>query len=430
MPKHLSTQAVQSKRRLLTYSALSLLGLSGRTVWAQNYPVTAGQRASADQVAQNGIPETELAAGAPEQYTVKPGDTLWGVSGLYLQKPWRWPELWGMNLQQIHNPHLIFPGQTLYLLRVNGVARLSTSRGTPDDQDPPVVKVSPRSRFESLSDNALPTLKPQLIEPFLSEPIIVDEDALLKAPHIVAAGEERVLISKGDRAYARGDASDPLVIAPGKPRDFRVFRNVTPIKDPNNGKVLGYEAQYLGRAHLERSESREVIASAASKPSKPSTLGNHDYPVEAKSDQDETEVVAATLDIVSNKEEIAAGDRLLPEPAREFRSYVPHAPQQRIERGRIASVYGSDAVANAGQNQIVALNLGSQDGIENGHVMAILSDGAHVVDRVDPGKARVKLPNERNGLLMVFRTFDHVSYALILQIQQAVHVGDRVINPT
>lgn len=428
MPKHLFIHPVQSKRRLLSLSALSLLGLTAPTAFAQSYPVTAGQRATADQVAQNGVPESELAAGAPEQYTVKAGDTLWGVSGLYLQKPWRWPELWGMNLQQIHNPHLIFPGQTLYLLRVNGVARLSTARSNASDDDA-VIKISPRSRYESLSDNALPTLRTQLIEPFLSEPIIVEEDALLKAPHIVSAGENRVLISKGDRAYARGDASAPLVIGPGKPRDFRVFRNATPIKDPNTGKVLGYEAQFLGRAHLERSESRDILAAAPKRTPKPSTLGNHDYPVEVKDEADETEVVAATIDIVSNKEEIASGDRLLPEPPREFRSYVPHAPQQRIERGRIASVYGSDAVANAGQNQIVALNLGSLDGIENGHVMAILTDGAHVVDKLDPDKARIKLPNERNGLLMVFRTFDHISYALILQIEQAVHVGDRVINP-
>ena len=133
---------------------------------AQNFPISSGQRATAQQVAERGVPLSELAPGAPDTYVVKRGDTLWGISGMYLKRPWRWPELWGMNLKALPNPHLIFPGQTLYLEKDGGYARLRTSaRGEPD-----TVRVSPRTRSDSLSDTALPTLKPHLIEPFLVEP--------------------------------------------------------------------------------------------------------------------------------------------------------------------------------------------------------------------------------------------------------------------
>jgi hypothetical protein len=138
-------------------------------------------------------------------------------------------------------------------------------------------------------------------------------------------------------------------------------------------------------------------------------------------------IVPATIDIIATKQEIRAGDRLVAEPARRLVTYVPRAPNTKAE-GRIISVYGS-AVVNASQNQVVAINLGSSDGMEEGHVLAILKDGARVVDKTDPAKPLMKLPNERNGLLMVFRTFDRVSYALILEITDSVRAGDRLINP-
>jgi hypothetical protein len=138
--------------------------------------------------------------------------------------------------------------------------------------------------------------------------------------------------------------------------------------------------------------------------------------------------VPATIDIVSSKEEMRVGDRLLPEPKREFITYTPRAPEQKVEGGRIVSVYGS-AVVNAAQNQVVVINRGKQDGMETGHVLAILSDGERLLDRTNGGKEQIKLPDERNGLLMVFRTYDKVSYALILQITNGVRVGDRLINP-
>jgi hypothetical protein len=392
---------------LLASLALIAMVGTGTTAVAQNYPVTPQQRATAQQTAQAGIPVSELAPNAPDEYTVKPHDTLWAISRLYLRSPWRWPELWGMNLSDITNPHRIYPGQVLYLDKSGGRARLSTRRGGSGAPEG-TIKLSPRTRYESLGDMALTTLNPSLIEPFLAEPIVVDEDTLLKAPRIVAGNDSRVLLARGDRAYARGEANSPLVETPGPIKTFRVFRDATPLKDPVSGEILGYEAQYVGKATLQRGEST-----------------THEM-VEGK---DVVNVVPATIDIVSAREEIRAGDRLLPEPPRQLLSYAPHAPANPVVDGRIVSVYGN-AVQFAAQNQVVAINKGERDGIENGDVLAILKNGETIVDKTGgTGKETLKLPSERIGLLMVFRPFEKVSYALVLEISDAPRVGDLLANP-
>ncbi len=374
---------------------------------AQNYPITAQQRATANQVAANGVALSELRADAPPSYTIKSGDTLWAISGLFLKSAWRWPELWGMNLADIKNPHLIYPGQTLFLDTSDGRARLRMGRA--DDQTGlPTVRVSPRTRVENLAQSALPTLKNHLIEPFLAEPVIVDEQGLDAAPRIVAAQDSRVLLTRGDRAYARGKAGAELVDDPNqKQKAYRVFRNATPLKDPLTGEVLGYEAQYVGKALLARSETTQESIDKDGKP--------------------RTDLVPATIDITDAKEEMRVGDRLLPEPPRQLLNYVPHAPQGPVD-ARIVSVYGS-AVVNAAQNQVVVINKGTQDGMESGLVLAILQDGARLIDKTDSALTELKLPDERNGLLMVFRTFDKLSYGLILEITRGVKVGDRLVNP-
>jgi nucleoid-associated protein YgaU len=372
--------------------------------WAQNFPITAAQKQTAKEVAQKGVPLSELAANAPERYTIQRGDTLWAISRLYLKSPWRWPELWGMNLEDIKNPHRIYPGQVLVLVRKDGFASL---RVEGEQSDPPTVKVSPRTRYEMLSDGALPTLRSNIIEAFLAEPIIVDEAGLQSAARIVAALESRVLITRGDRAYARGPEGSPLLDDQGKDQQFRVFRNATPLKDPTTGEVLGYEAQYVGKATLVRGEGKGEV--------------------ENRDGTQSVAVVPATIDIVGAKEEMRVGDRLLPEPPRQLQTYTPRAPIGKVE-GRIVSVYGN-AVVNAGQNQVVAINKGTADGMEPGIVLAILSDGARVVDKSDEARPVMKLPDERNGLLMVFRTFERLSYALILEITDGVRVGDRLVSP-
>lgn len=373
---------------------------------AQRYPITAEQRAAANQVAQSGVALSELRADAPASYTIKAGDTLWDISALYLKSPWRWPELWGMNLAEIKNPHLIYPGQTLYLIKADGRARLTTQPNASDGV--PTVRLSPRTRIENLADNALPTLRSSLIEPFLSEPLVVDEQTLNEAPRIVSALDGRVLLSRGDRAYARSSTGNDLQDDPSKAQKlYRVFRNGTKLKDPITAEVLGIEAQYVGKALLARSETTQET------PDKDGAL--------------RSEIVPATIDIIRAKEEMRAGDRLLPEPPAQLQSYVPRAPKNPVD-ARIVSVYGS-AVVNAAQNQVVVINRGERDGIENGHVLAILQDGARIVDKTDPTLPTIKLPDERNGLLMVFRTFDRVSYALVLEITTGVKIGDRLVNP-
>jgi hypothetical protein len=395
----------------LTHSTAWALGIglglavASTSSWAQ-FVTTPAQKATAQRVAQAGVALSELNPNAPDSYTVKSGDTLWAISRVFLKSPWRWPELWGMNLQEIRNPHRIYPGQRLFLDKSSGRAVLRLGKGGSGAAGD-LIRVSPRVRSSSLSDSAIPTIDPRIIEPFLAEPLVIDENTLNSAPRIVAV-QDRVLLSRGDRAYVRAQNAADLSTAKDAPYQFRVFRNATPLKDPNNGNILGYEAEYLGDAELARGESVRNVTDKDGKPTQ--------------------DIVPGTIDITFSKQEMRVGDRMLPVPPREFTSYTPRAPEQKIEGARIVSVYGS-AVENAAQNQVITINRGKKDGLETGHVLAILNDGASVLDRTDAAKPTIKLPDERNGLALVFRTFDKVSYALILEITEPVRVGDHLINP-
>ena len=397
--------------RHLACATAALAVLATGSAWAQNFPITPGQRTTAEQVAQAGVPLSELAPNAPDSYTIKRGDTLWAISSLFLKSPWRWPELWGMNLQAIRNPHLIYPGQTLYLHKSNGRATLSTVPPGAAVDSGGTIKVSPRTRYGSLSDSAIPPVNLQAIEAFLTEALIVDEATFSQAPRIVATPENRVLLTKGDRAYARGQygstPSGTALGSAGQPSDFRVFRNAIPLKDPTTGEVLGYEAQYLGKAELQRGESLVTSQGADGK--------------------SQTEIVPATIDIVGAKEEMRVGDRLLPEPPRDFSNYVPSAPTS-AQSGQIVSVYGN-GVTYAGQNQVVTINRGTAHGVQRGHVLALMRDSNLVADKTDGARPMLRLPGERNGVMMVFRTFDKLSYALVLQVADGAKVGDRFTNP-
>lgn len=383
--------------------ALGVALCSSGFVQAQSLPVTATQRATAQQVAQQGVPLSALAANAPDAYTVQAGDTLWRISGLFLQQPWRWPELWGMNLDAIANPHLIYPGQVLYLEKTGGYARLSTTRGGGVE----TVKLSPTVRTTSLSDLALPTLQMHLIEPFLVEPLVLDSNAIANAPRIMASAEERVLMGQGDRVYARGPADAPLEHNAGDSRNHRVFREAKPLYDPITREVLGYEAQYLGQVELEQGE--RLIE-------------------ESSSSQGAANYVPATVRITKTKEEIRAGDRMLPEPPRQFSNFVPHAPSFELQ-AHVVSIYGSTSVRYGTQHQVVAINKGVQDGVNPGMVLSLITKGRKIVDKTDASRPTVQLPDEENGLGMVFRSFDRVSYVLIMDIQRGVQVGDILLNP-
>ncbi|MBP5990562.1 MAG: LysM peptidoglycan-binding domain-containing protein [Piscinibacter sp.] len=373
---------------LTTAIGAMLLATSASAV---NYPVTPQQRGTAQQVAQAGVPLSELAANAPDSYTVKRGDTLWAISSLFLKSPWRWPELWGMNLEQIRNPHLIYPGQILYLDKTGGRARLRVGQAIGPDGS---VKLSPRVRSSGLGDGAIPSIPFHLIEPFLTEAVIFPANELETAPRIVGTQEGRVVLAKGERAYVRGE------IAPQ--REFRIFREPKALRDPSTKEVLGYEATYVGAAEYTR--PGETRNGADGKP----------------------EIVPATFTVTAAKLEAGVGDRLAPMPAREFSNYAPHAPQGAVG-GQIVSIYGDGLTA--GQNQIVALNKGSADGLERGHVLALWSTGEQMIDKTDPSRPTIKLPDERHGMLFVFRVFDRMSYALILSVQNPVKPGDRFTQP-
>lgn len=371
--------------RVLAGALISVCSL-GATA-AGNYPVTPAQRATAAQVAQAGVPLSELAPNAPDSHVVRRGDTLWRIAGIFLRTPWRWPELWGMNLQEIRNPHLIYPGQLLVLEKVDGRARLRVGGEAGGSGD---GRLSPQVRATALDDGAIPPIPPHLIEPFLNEAVIFEGNDLDSAPRVVATPESRVLLTRGDRAYVRGEL--------GETREWRLFRETRPLKDPETRKVLGYEAVYLGTAEYSR----------------PGGTGP------------KGEVIPATFTILSARQEIGVGDRLAPVLVRDFDTYVPHAPAQPIE-GRIVSIYGDSL--SAGQNQIVSLNRGAQDGLERGHVLALWRYGKPAVDRTDGKREQLKLPDERHGLLFVFRAFKNMSYALILNAQEPVYIGDRFTQP-
>lgn len=432
--------------RSIKGAALLLSLLGSANVWAQNYPITAQQRATANQVAQAGVELSALAPNAPSSYKIVRGDTLWRISGMFLKSPWRWPELWGMNLEEIKNPHRIYPGQELFLDTSNGRARLTTRR---PDGAPTEVRLSPRVRSESLNESAIPPVDMQQIEAFLAEPLIVDEDTYSRAPRIVATPENRVLLSLGDRAYARSTYGantsgliEPLSADEGKPRKYRVFRTATPLKDPGTGEVLGYEAQYVGKANIVRSEvmrtADKVPVSAAAlaadkdvyTPAHESTASNIERDKKASAPVAEgpvMELIPASIDIVAAKEEIRVGDRLLPEPPRDFSNYVPAAGPAGMS-GQIVSIYGN-GVRFAAQNQVISINRGASQGVANGQVFALLRDAGTFVDKTDDSRPTLRLPGERNGLMIVFRTFDKVSYALVLEISDGVKVGDRFVSP-
>jgi hypothetical protein len=358
---------------------------------AATWPITAEQRSTAQRTAQAGVALSELLPNAPDSYTVKPHDTLWAISGMFLKSPWRWPELWGMNLEQIRNPHLIYPGQVLFLDKADGRARLRFGQA-PGDAG--VVRLSPRVRSSVPPGDGIASIPFNLIEPFLNEAVIFESDELTTAPRIVAAQEGSVLLSRGDTAYVRGDL--------GAEREYRVFREPRPLRDPTTNEILGFEATYVGAAEYVRQGETRTGADG------------------------KTEIIPATFRLTAIRQEAGVGDRLSPVPAREYTNYAPHAPQDPLS-GQIVSIYG-DALT-AGQNQIVALNKGARDGMERGHVLALWRDGARTLDKTDPTRPIMKLPDERHGMLFVFRVFDRMSYALILSVKDPVKPGDRFTQP-
>lgn len=355
-------------------------------VQAADLSVSSAQQAQADITAQQGIPVGELAPNAPSQYTVRSGDTLWGISGQYLRQPWRWPALWGMNRQQVRNPHLIYPGQILYLVQRDGRAYLSTTAPGGASGD---ARLSPRVRGEGANGDAILSIPASDIEPFLMRPLVVDQNTVDTSARIVALTDARVYMGRGDTGYARGIATTDASVG----SDWQAYQPALPVRDPVTKAVIGFEAQYQGSVRVMRG------------PEGPDAV--------------------TTVQATQSPREMGAGSLLLPQPERELVRYVPHAPDSNVQ-ARIAAVYGG--VEYGGAKQVVVLNLGANAGLEPGHVLALSRTGGKVTDSTDRNRT-ITLPDDRYGLAYVYRVFPGLAYALVTDATNVMKVGDLATTP-
>jgi hypothetical protein len=317
----------------------------------------------------------ELASDAPDRHIVVPGDTLWGIASRFLKDPFRWPELWRMNAEQVKNPHRIYPGQVLILDRSGDQPRLKLGN---------VIKLSPTVRVEAAGQE-IPAIPASAIEPFLAQPLVINPGDFDTAPRIVATQESRLFTGAGDKVYATSNA-DPQV------KRWHVFRPGRPLVDPDTKETLGIEAIYLGNAR----------------------------PAGALGD-------VLPLELTSVKQEIGRGDYLVPAERLDVMNYTPHAPTQDID-GRVMLIYGG--VGEGAVNSVVSISRGQRDGLEVGHVVAIYRAGPTVTQRFEDDRPQSHtLPDERIGLAFVFRVFERVSYALITNASRPVMEGDRIGKP-
>jgi hypothetical protein len=332
---------------------------------------------------------------APDQHIVAAGDTLWDISARFLEHAWCWGEVWGLNRAEIRDPHWIYPGQVVYFDRSAGRLRLGTQlHAGSDERGSQLARLSPQLRTEGLGKDAVPSIPAGVIEPFLSQPLIVEADELSKAPRIVAGEENHLFLGADAKAYVRGDLNGGT--------SFQVFRPGQPLTDPVTNAVLGYEAFYLGTVKLRAG-------------------------AQAGSD-------VHTFTVASSKQEMGVGDRLLPAPPTPMRNYAPHPPSRQVD-ARIMSIYGG--VTYAGQNSVVSVNRGALDGLDIGAVLQLYHKGETVPDTTATagkgwfgmGKPMLKLPDEQYGSLFIFRVFKHISYGLVMQVTEPVRTGDVAKSP-
>jgi hypothetical protein len=313
----------------------------------------------------------------PDRYVVVKGDTLWDISSMFLRDPWLWPEVWYVN-PQIANPHLIYPGDILNLVYVDGKPQLRMTRGYP------TVNMSPQIREEGL-DKAIPTIPIDSIKQFLTRAIVVGEGELDSAPYVIQSAGEHVVTGAGDRVYVRGIQGDnePL---------FDIFEPGPAYIDPDSGELLGYQALYVGSG-----------------------------PVQQFGDP-------ATVLLSETTREVRVGDRLLPmKRTGSVSHFQPHSAPPGTE-GRIMSVI--DGVTEIGQYDVIAINRGTREGMETGQVLKIYQAGKVINDEIS-GKRndRVKLPDEEAGILIVFSVFEKVSFGLVIEAHRAIHINDIVRTP-
>lgn len=343
----------------------------------------------------------QIADGAPDSHEVVPGDTLWGISGKFLKEPWRWPEVWRLNREQIRNPHLIYPGQMIFLDRRGPTLSLGRRIGQGGSNRALYEKRFPQVYSEPATA-AIQSIPVRAIAPFLTEPLVVSDEEDNNAGIIIATQEGRVFTGAGDTIFATR-------ITPGVPT-WNVYRKAKPLREPVTGEVLGYEATYLGQARVS-SEAGVLFPDDAA----------------AKADDGKVQIPAGLM-VSSAKQEIGKGDRLLPAGRPELLSYVPHAPDQDLD-GRVVSVV--NGVAETGRYNVVSLSLGKREGVEVGHVLSLHRNRGKTVYREDDVGApqQFQLPEQRYGLVFVFRVFERVSYGLVMESVGPVTVADSVRKP-
>lgn len=344
----------------------------------------------------------KVKADHPERYTVVKGDTLWDISARFLEDPWRWASVWKIN-QQIRNPHLIYPGDVIVLTYVDGKPQLSVLREeeyTPPDEtveeapeveEAPDVEVGestgrtrrlkPKVHVEPLKE-AIPTINPAAILPFLSQPLAVSKSELDRAGYVVLGRDDRVALGDRSQFYARGLGRNPEEY-------YQVFRRGKELRNPRTNEFLAYEAIYLGDAQL---------------------LADGD---------------PAKLVVTKVKQEILPTDRLLKAPKdTALPYYMPRAPDKNV-RGYIVQALNS--VEEFGPMTVVAVSLGEREGMQEGHVLRIKYNAGK---RIDPLTRRhYQIPEEESGLLMIFRVFNRVSYALVMSAEQPIRLNDIVETP-
>jgi len=378
---------------LLSGLLSALFGSMAGCSSSQSRPVAAPeQEKSGTIIAQEEVAapkkEIRVKTSHPRQYTVKKGDTLWGISNLFLQDPWYWPEIWSKNTQ-IQNPHLIFPGDVLTLVYVNGQPQIMVNEAQhkavkQESGDLPVKKLSPSIRSKSL-EASIPTIPGDAIRQFLSKPRVVTKKQLEDAPRIIASDGNHLILGTGSRVYIRGEIDKERV-------RFSVFRPGDELRDPQTHELLGYEAHYTGDVHIT----------------------TYDDP--------------ASGDLTFTEREVLIGDRLLPEDRSKLENlFFPHIPDRDVS-AQIISL--RDALSGVAQLQVVVINKGERDGMEVGHLLSTFTQGDVVRDRFDKrGNKKIKLPDERSGLIMVFKTFDQVSYALTLESKRVIRNHDFAHTP-
>ena len=310
----------------------------------------------------------------PDRYVVKRGDTLWDISAMFLRDPWYWPEIWRVN-PQVENPHLIYPGDVLVLVYIDGNPQIRLERAAGDE------KLSPRIRSEDLSE-AIMTIPLETIAAFLSKGTVFERDQADKLPYIVAIKEGHLIAGAGNDAYVRGTGIGPVG------HGYSVVHIGEPLIDPDDDDVVGYEGIFVGEGLIARSGD------------------------------------PATLHLVDTQREALEGDRLYEQEFNIPLQFLPRAPEQDVSGSIIHVINGLSII---GQYQIVVLNRGTKHGLEVGHVLGIWQAGEKIPDRIEGGS--VRLPDEPAGTLMVFKTYPRISYALIMEATTDIHIFDKVKTP-